>query len=276
MITELMIILIVVGAIIVFIAWTSARRKKRDEEDRREAEESTEKFKQDLEKTANEIIGRMENQAARLEKLLDDSERSRTQLEGRIAELKKIIKKCESQSTEIKDLLARLDDATADVNAMQRQLNLIEQRFTAVMSMQIPVQKPLPQVNAAKTPISPPPILRTPQPDNFAQILEQSMTETNSPGKAESVAIRQRMAENSTEENLPPKRSEQLTKTPPPKKISELPAREISTEDLGDSSIIREMLLAGMTAEEIAKETGLGRGAILLVQQMMRHQLERR
>ena len=68
MITELMIILIVVGAIIVFVAWTSTRKQKRTDDDRKDAEDSTEKFKQDLEKTANEIIGRMEKQAAHLEK----------------------------------------------------------------------------------------------------------------------------------------------------------------------------------------------------------------
>jgi len=43
-----------------------------------------------------------------------------------------------------------------------------------------------------------------------------------------------------------------------------------------DSANIRDMLLAGMTVEEISKETGLGRGAIELVQQMARRQLERR
>ena len=43
-----------------------------------------------------------------------------------------------------------------------------------------------------------------------------------------------------------------------------------------DSANIRDMLLSGMTVEEISKETGLGRGAIELVQQMAKHQLERK
>ena len=43
-----------------------------------------------------------------------------------------------------------------------------------------------------------------------------------------------------------------------------------------DSMMIREMLLSGMSVEEISKETGLGRGAIELVQQMARRQLERK
>ena len=224
MITELMIILIVVGAVIIFIAWTSARRRKNDDDERRDAEESTEKFKQDLEKTANEIIGRMETQAARLEKLLNDSEKSRTQLEGRIAELKKLSRKIDEQSIDLRNLAARIDSKFDNVE--QRQ----------------PARQPV------KSPIPPPPT------QNFSKILEQSMTEP-----------------------APPKRSEQLTKAAPVKKISEMPAKPTQAqsefENNGDSSVVREMLMDGMTVGEIAKETGLGRGAILLIQQMMRRKI---
>ena len=245
MITELMIILIVVGAVIIFAAWTSARKRKQDDEERKDAEESAEKFKQDLEKTANEIIGRMESQAARLEKLLNESERSRTQLEGRTAELKKLLKKFDSVSTETRDLLTRIDFAVENVDALQRQLDSVEQKINSPQPAKVSNVRPLQQ-----TPPLPPPK------DNFAQILEKSMTE-----------------------NSTPRRSEQLSRTPPPRKISELPAKNISpaledsTEFTGDSAAIREMLLAGMTVEEISRETGLGRGAILLIQQMLRRKI---
>ena len=43
-----------------------------------------------------------------------------------------------------------------------------------------------------------------------------------------------------------------------------------------ETAIIKSMLLAGMTVEEIARETGIGRGAIELVQQIMRLQLGRK
>jgi len=230
MITELMIILIVVGAVIIFIAWTSARRRKNDDDERRDAEESTEKFKQDLEKTANEIIGRMETQAARLEKLLNESEKSRTQLEGRIAELKKLSRKIDEQSIDLRNLTARVNSKFDNVE--QRQ----------------PARQPV------KSPITPPPISITPPTQNFSKILEQSMTEP-----------------------APPKRSEQITKAAPVRKISEMPAKptpaQSEFENSGDSSVVREMLMDGMTVEEIAKETGLGRGAVLLIQQMMRRKV---
>lgn len=222
MITELMIILIVVGAIIVFVAWTSARKRKHDEEDRRDAEESTEKFKQGLEKTANEIIGRMEEQAARMEKLLNETERSRAQVEGRIVELKKLIRKVELQESELKNFLARLENAVDDVNAVRNSQ---------------PARQPVQKIS--------PPILTAPT-SNFAAVLEKSMAEPAPPKKSEHVARR----------------------------TSELPTAGTNSETVNaaDSSAVREMLAEGLTVEEIARETGLGRGAILLVQQMMRHE----
>ena len=46
----------------------------------------------------------------------------------------------------------------------------------------------------------------------------------------------------------------------------------IVDDDKDLSDIIKEMLMSGMTVEEVARETGLGRGAIELAQQMARRQ----
>ena len=144
MITELMIILTVVGAGIVIFVWTGSRRRRGENFEQEEVAESTAKFKQELENTANEIIGRMENQATHLENLLDDSERNRTQLEGRIAELKKLIKRSENQSGEVRDLLSRLDGAVEDVDAMKRQIDR-----TAAKSRRVPAAAPASSASSA-------------------------------------------------------------------------------------------------------------------------------
>ena len=65
-------------------------------------------------------------------------------------------------------------------------------------------------------------------------------------------------------------------KTPPPEKIEPRPERRELKLETTDSSIIKEMLLAGMSIEEISRETGLGRGAIELIQEMTRRQLNRK
>lgn len=432
MIIELMMLLIAVGAGIVFIAWSNTRKRKQDALERREVEQSTGKLKQELERTATEIIGRMENHVTHLEKVLDESERNRTQLEGRVTEMKKLLKKGETQAGEIRDLLARLDDAGSEMNAIQRKMDVVERKLNLAMTTPIQIQQPvtIPQMtpqplvtplitqSAPIAPISPPahkvtpqqqpaPIAQmsaslpnpqpvpqpapkpksvakvtTPPPEHmnplgaitmpqirstspetkieppkpeveadkeFDKILEEAIAE---PPKVEEPARPQprrsvvlspenkqplkvieadpvkieatrkrlteasaKMAENPPEEisnmqaqaqalrrkriktsrpnrdvrqaaldaireaetqrTVEIKPAEESKKFVLPEKPKAPERRELRLETT-DSSLIKEMLLSGMTIEEIARETGLGRGAIELVQELTRRQLNRR
>ena len=384
MIIEFMFLLIVVGAGIVFVAWTNTRRRNRDLQERREVADSTGKLKQELERTANEIIGRMENHVTHLENVLDESERNRAQLEGRVIELKKLLKKSEGQSGEIRDLLAKLDDAGSEVDSMQRKMDVVERKLNLAMTAPFPVQQPvtIPPITQSiisqppVMPISPAPMPRRTQPPTqvttsppatplnplgsitiptvarqtppeqkdeapkkeFDKILEESIAESPKPEvppqresivlspenkqpmkvveadpvKIESTrkkleAASAKMAQVQPEEaddaetqaqNLRKKRgkrkqhdvrkaaleaireAEKNTSTEKPidkprEKVQRPERRELKLETT-DSSIIKEMILAGMSTEEISRETGLGRGAIELVQEMIRRQFGRR
>ena len=396
MITELMLLLIVLGSGIVFIAWSNTRRRKQDALERREVEDSTGKLKQELERTANEIIGRMENHVTHLESVLEESERNRTQLEGRVTELKKLLKKGEGQSGEIRDLLARLDDAGEEVNSMQRKMDVVERKLNLAMTTPLPIQQPvsIPQMTASLvppiipqnvSPITPPPLVQRnippvpppitpapippikPQPaaqvttppsepinplgpitmpqitrpaqpevENkaFDKILEESIAEqpkTEKPPPRKSIvlspenkqpvtvvegdpvkieATRKKLTEASAEmakdsskqsegnqaQALQKKRrgsrsgrdvrkaaveaikaaEKNSTETPPQKSPEILPERRDLKLETTNSAVIKEMLLAGMSIEDISRETGLGRNAIELVQRLTRRQLDRR
>ena len=400
MITELMLILTVVGAGIILVVWTNSRKRKRIEMDRQEVAESANEFKVELEKTANEIIGRMETQANHLESLLDDSERNRAQLEGRVTELKKLLKRTENQSTEIRDLLERLDDAVEDVETMQKQMDAIEKKINSALNTQIPQNSVLGNVPQIVPPpiinplmqtapitqtvaqpvinpipaqvVTPPPIIRPPvtpgqapppvvekvaeekkPPEDFSKVLEKTIQEKESAPKpvrvpappdrnsivlsreikipakvvaaepvkieptrkksepllsiaerqAKALAERQgqkkaetsgRSAEirkaavaaiknavnNETIIDIPPSTEELKT-------TERLQALKERAENIADKVAepapvkpenvnIREMLLSGMSVEEVARETGLGRGAVELVQQITKRQLERK
>lgn len=397
MITELMLLLIVVGAGIVFVAWSNTRRRKQDILERREVADSTGKLKQELERTANEIIGRMENHVTHLENVLDESERNRTQLEGRVTELKKLLKKSEGQSGEIRDLLARLDDAGLEIDSMQRKMDIVERKLNLAMTAPLPIQQhvtipqmPLftqqqtpppitpitPPVTSTPPPVAPikPPEIKTPpiapkvevkpppvktttpaqvttppaepinplgpitvppiiRPKEFDKILEESLAEQPPPPRKSIVlspenkkpvavvdadpvkieATRKKLHEASAEmakrsqEEIEDNQAKPLQKKrrsartardvrkaaveairaaeqssaveakpapPPPKKI--VPERRDLKLETTDSSVIKEMLLSGMSIEDIARETGLGRSAIELVQELTRRQLNRR
>lgn len=395
-----MLLLIVLGTGIVFIAWSNTRRRRQDVLERREVEDSTVKLKQELERTANEIIGRMENHVTHLENVLDESERNRTQLEGRVNELKKLLKKGEGQSGEIRDLLARLEDAGTEINTMQRKMDVMDRKLNLAISTPLPIQQPvtIPQMTQPlvppiiNSPITPPPIvqrntpppiqpapitpIKTPpatqittapsEPINplgpitvqqiirptspepkveaeskaFDKILEESIAEPpkleKSPQARKSIvlspenkkpvtiveadpvkieATRKRlneasaeMAKSSSEEyggnqaqSLQKKRrssrsardvrkaaleaikaaeqTEAVAEKPKPKTSPEKPLlperRDLKLETM-NSAIIKEMLLSGMSIEDISRETGLGRNAIELVQELTRRQLDRR
>lgn len=422
---ELMLLLIAVGAGIVFVAWTNTRRRKQDVQDRREVEASTGKLKQELERTATEIIGRMENHVTHLEKVLDESERNRTQLEGRVTEMKKLLKRGESQAGEIRDLLARLDDAGEEMNSIQRKMDVVERKLNLAMTTPIQIQQPvtIPQMPPQQlmTPIisqpapiapipapipkvTPPPVPKvTPQPapvapispapkvttppaepinplgpitmtplartatpepadespkpesdavKDFDKILEETIAdplvkvdESARPQPRSSIilspenkqplkvvdadpvkieATRKRlteasakMAANPPEEVSPVQEQTRRRKRAkgsrsgrdvrkaaldaireaevqsavevkpveePPKIVlpekskapEKLPERRELKLETTDASLIKEMLLSGMSIEDIARETGLGRGAIELVQELTRRQLNRR
>ena len=136
MIAEVLTLLIAVGAVMIFVVWNQGKKRQQKVDERREVEGITSKLKQELEKTANEVISKMENQVSGLEDLLDDSEKNRTILEGRVAELKKLLKRSEGQSTEIRDLLTKLEEASDTVEELQRKLEAAEKRIA--MSMQVP------------------------------------------------------------------------------------------------------------------------------------------
>ena len=106
-----------------------------------------------------------------------------------------------------------------------------------------------------------------------AQPLQRKKRSKRDVRKAALDAIR--AAEKSNKPETKPVVEESRVKAPP-KKTPPLPERRDLKLETTDASIIKEMLLSGMSIEDIARETGLGRGAIELIQEMTRRQLERR
>ena len=359
----MMTLLIAIGAIMVFMVWNQSKKRQQKIEERRQVEESTGKLKQEIEKTANEVIGRMESQVSSLEDLLDESEKNRTILEGRVAELRKLLKRSEGQSTEIRDLLVKLEEAGDTVEELQRKLDAADKKIAMAMSMpmQMPMQPtmmpmttpmmtpmmtppmmtaPLPNV---PSPISPPPILSTRQKPTTPSTSKTSLTAQNKDDSSSTTTkantnlkkttetadtseaenneakdfekmLKKSMSNNKTDVKTPLKapdrrsivvpsrqRAAAVVDTEPVKIESQRKnpedtarlLRAASEEDASnnksnprnegqgrkqtsDSIKIKNMLLDGMSVEDIARETGIGRGAIELVQEMTRRQLERK
>lgn len=109
-------------------------------------------------------------------------------------------------------------------------------------------------------------------PDNQAKSLRKKRKSSRSGRDVRKAALDAiREAEKNSVDEKP---ADKPKPTPPEKEI--LPERRDLKLETTDSAIIKEMLLAGMSIEDISRETGLGRGAIELVQEMTRRQLNRK
>ena len=77
--------------------------------------------------------------------------------------------------------------------------------------------------------------------------------------------------------NEPVKIESRRTATPSIETRRTISAREADKAPANNNTAkIKDMLLDGMSVEDIARETGLGRGAVELVQEMTRRKLERK
>ena len=82
-----------------------------------------------------------------------------------------------------------------------------------------------------------------------------------------------RAAEESSAAEVKP--AEKPQRKPQPEKEI-LPERRDLKLETTNLSVIKELLLSGMSIEDISRETGLGQNAIELVQELTRRQLNRR
>ena len=128
------------------------------------------------------------------------------------------------------------------------------------------------------------------EPKDFAKVLEKSMEKSEDESKAEakvitvpdrrSIIVSSRSNQRGTVVNSSePVRIESgrtRTSASTPETRRNVSSRESEKTPVNNTAKIKDMLLDGMSVEDIARETGLGRGAVELVQEMTRRKLERK
>ncbi len=266
MVTEVMGLLIVAGAVLLFgMRYLSRRKPLPLDEEQQEMRDATQRLKQDLEKTGAGIIERMEGHVNHLEQLIREAERSRGVLDSRIMELRELSSYAAQQS----DAMRTLQSEITEARSLQHQLMEVsahavrqvqssrtfsmempeqedEQNFSKILQQSIERSEPVYQSTAL------PEEMRQ---DTAAVISEEEIKQSHLPADEmpvdETVSIPD---ENDSEEEVPEEAEE---KAPP------------------DSMKVRNLLLSGMSVSEVARETGMGRGAVELIKQMTERQLQR-
>ena len=237
---EFLVLAIVLGAVIVFMV---RRRVGSEKAANEELVVSTSKLRQELERTGDEIIGRIDKQVGRLEKLVADADERYVKLKNEETRLDTLEQELAQQITEGHILSQRLKRQTT--TAVDEASRVV---VSAAQEQSYPPKEQSPQ--------------ELPQ-DDFSAVLARSMQKKEASLPEEDMP---------SATNFAPLVAPVVTSKQPTDFAQ--PEGQIAISDLADSGAgkARLLLQQGLSIEDVAKETGMGRGAVELLQQMVRRQ----
>lgn len=254
-------LLIIVGVVMVlFVRWQSNKQQKPMRE-YQDMQISTEKLKRELERSGDEIIQRMGSHVNQLEKLVRETDEKSDALHRRMAELRALQQGMQQQIAEGRALQQQLLEQQRQCQqayqqmAMHPMMTAAPMQFPAMMGVSAPQPVSIPAIEDAQTSE---PMAQA----SFSQVLQDSIA------RDEAAQWPQDIYEPSVE-------GQQAALQAVPE-IQNDGGREDSSVRQGDvnaAARARALLQEGYSVEEVSRETGMGRGAVELLRQMVQRQL---
>ncbi len=243
MVTEILGFLIILGAGLALLArWQMRKQPRREYAD---MQASTARLKAELEHSGEAIVQRMGSHVAQLEELIRQADERAAQLDSRIADCRRLEAELELRSAELSQ-------------RAQQTVAAAQLASTAAIAPQPVMSAPL----------------ATPAPErvdaqDFATVLQNSIAREeresmSMQGPAHGQAAGLAAAVGTPLSMTPPERADEPETSDDAGEEAEIPA----------ATRARALLMAGYSAEEAARETGLGQGAVQLIQEMNRHALD--
>ena len=252
MFPELFGFLIIAGALLVMVVRVISKRQQGV--DTEELRTSTDQLKAELTRSADAVIARMSNHIQHLEELLRQADERNVRLEAGINEYKRLAGEMEDRSAALNRELTEARKMVAALAAYQSVPLVPPQPVTPM-----PAVAPMQRVDA----------------QDFAEVLQNSMNREEPAINAQqatglAVAMTKRPEElaevhDSAPQEIPEDEEE---KVEPPQKSE--PEKAISP----NAAKAKALLRSGYSVEETARETGMGRGAIELLKEMNKRDLQ--
>ena len=243
------------------VRFISQRQKGVDTEELRE---STEQLKAELTRSADAVIARMGNHIQHLESLLRQADERNVRMEAGINEYKRIAQELEDRSASLNQELAEARKTIAELKACQTM---------------VPPQPAAPVMHMAAIPVTPvPQVQERVDAQDFATVLQKSLDREDmdvpainaqqAAGLAEAMNRRpEEIGESLVTETAEPEEPEEIN-------VSEDKPREPEKPISPNAAKAKALLRSGYSVEETARETGMGRGAIELLKEMNKRDLE--
>ena len=224
---------------------------------------STDQLKAELSRSADAVVNRMGSHIKHLEELIRQAEERNIRLETQLDESRRIGE----------DLQQRSDTLQRQILEARQVIQELSLRQTMPAAM--PVMQPASVVPAASLA----PVERV-DAEDFAAVLQQSIARDEQSAQiSASLDTMQPLVSAQQAAGL----AEAMTRRPEQQPVdSEMPqtptalaAGDVTdTEAPPNAAKARALLLSGYSIEDTARETGIGRGAIELLQEMSRRELE--
>lgn len=239
MITEILGFFIILGAILVLVVKQISKRQQATLNDVNDMRESTEQLKLELQRSADAVINRIGGHIAHLEKLLQEADERNL------------------------ELMRQLRVADETENRLRRYANEIEQQMLSWRQNLVTAPN-MTNTNAALRAYaesdSAPERLDA---VDFASVLQQSIARDEQPKQVDSLTAAMNEKVMAAASETASEEAAAMTD-----KQSETAAEPDLTAKAG------ALLRSGYSVEAVAKETGLGKGAIQLLKEMNRRELE--
>lgn len=243
MITEILGFFIILGAILVLVVKQISKRQQITFNDVNDMRESTEQLKLELQRSADSVINRMG---------------------GHIAHLEKLLQEADERNLELTRQLRAADEAE---NKLRRYANEIEQQMLSWRQTLVTAPN-LTNTNAAlrayTESVSSPPERERLDATDFASVLQQSIARDGQPKQVESLTAA-----------MNEKVIADVSGAVPEEEPAVITDNKMDTDAEPNLTAKASALLrSGYSVEAVAKETGLGKGAIQLLKEMNRRELE--
>ena len=252
MVPEILGFLIIAGALLVLVVrYVSQRRQGVDMEELRT---STEQLKAELTRSADAVINRMGNHIQHLEGLVRQADERNARLEAGLNEYRRLAGELEERSATLNRELSEARKVIAELSAYQS-VPLVPPQPAASVRQRADVQE-------------------------FAAVLQDSMERQDNmeaqASLASEPAINAQQAAGLAEAmNRKPEENMEKISPEPEDKEEAVPVKPREEKPVSPNAAKAKALLrSGYSVEDTARETGMGRGAIELLREMNRRELD--
>ena len=261
MVPEILGFLIIAGALLVLVVrYISQRRQGVDMEELRT---STEQLKAELTRSADAVIARMGNHIQHLEGLVRQADERNVRLEAGLNEYKRLAGELEERSATLNRELSEARRIIAELAAYQSVPPVPPQPASPIMSRQAAI--------SARQRVDD---------QEFAAVLQNSLDRQEDMEQTSSLtsepAINAQQAAGLAEAmNRKPEENEEKISPESEEEEKKAPAEPREEKPISPNAAKAKALLrSGYSVEDTARETGMGRGAIELLREMNRRELE--